>query len=172
VTIGPDGRAFMPLAGTFMAASRTAFDVRLELQRLLAPQLVNTALDVSPTTFASQQIFIGGEVGRQGIYPLPGQIDPLQAILIAGGMLDTARTDEILVIRRGANGQAMLKVINIRAGLRDPRALEPFTLQRFDIVFVPKSSIAEINVFVRQYLRDLVGFNVGFSYAINEGQTR
>jgi polysaccharide export outer membrane protein len=172
VTIGPDGRAFFPLAGTIMAADRTAAEVRQDLQLRLASQLRTPVIDVAPTTFASQQVFVGGEVARQGVYPLPGQIDALQAVLLAGGMLDTARSQQVVVLRRTPGGRAMLRVVDLRAGLTDARSADPFSLQRFDIVFVPKSSIAEVNVWVRQYLRDLVGFNVGFSYAINEGQTR
>ena len=38
-------------------------------------------------------------------------------------------------------------------------------LRRFDIIYVPRSTIAEIGVFVQQYLRDTVP--VQFTYAVN-----
>ena len=36
-----------------------------------------------------------------------------------------------------------------------------------DLIFVPRSRIAEVNLFVRQYLNGVLPFNFGFSYDLN-----
>ena len=40
-------------------------------------------------------------------------------------------------------------------------------LRRFDIVYVPRSAVAEAALFIQQYFRDLSPIQFGFSYALN-----
>ena len=167
LTVGPDGRVFFPLAGPVMAADRTPEDLRRELMHRLAPQLVDNTLDVSPSGYASQQIFVAGEVANPGLFALPGPIDALQAVVMAGGFLTTAKTKQVVVLRRQRGGGAVRHVVDIREGVKGGLA-STLPLQRFDVVFVPRSTIAEVNLFVSQYFRDLIGFNVGFSYVFNQ----
>ena len=42
-----------------------------------------------------------------------------------------------------------------------------FLLHPGDLIFVPRSRIAEVNLFVRQYLNGILPFNFGFSYDLN-----
>jgi hypothetical protein len=46
-------------------------------------------------------------------------------------------------------------------------------LQPFDVVFVPKSTIAKMDQFVDQYMRQLlpISVNFGFSYIVGGGST-
>jgi polysaccharide export outer membrane protein len=39
-------------------------------------------------------------------------------------------------------------------------------LRRFDIVYVPRTRVAEAGLFVQQYLRDLNPISIGFNYAV------
>ena len=167
LTVGPDGRVFFPLAGAVMAADRTPNDLRLELMNRLSSQLIDTNLDVSPSGFASQQIFVAGEVASPGLYTMPGPIDALQAVIMAGGVQTTAKTKNVVIIRRDRGGVARRLVVDIEGDIRKRNA-GSVALQRFDVVFVPRSTIAEVNLFVSQYFRDLIGFNVGFSYVFND----
>jgi len=47
---------------------------------------------------------------------------------------------------------------------------QDFRLQPDDVVYVPKSSIAQANLFVKQYIEELFlfrGVSLGFSYQLN-----
>ena len=46
---------------------------------------------ITPTDFGSQNIFVGGEVKLPGVFKLPGEIDALQAIMLAGGWTDEGK---------------------------------------------------------------------------------
>ena len=81
---------------------------------------------------------------------------------MAGGFLDTARRREVIVIRRGAGGRPMMKVVDLRGAAFDPIHTDAVALARFDVIYVPKTPIANADTFVAQYIRDLVP--VSFSY--------
>lgn len=151
--IAPDGRIHMPLAGTVMATALTTEELGQILSEALASELINPAVDVTLIEAASQKIFIGGEVRTPGMFDLPGQIDPLQAILMAGGLTRDAAPKEVLLIRRLPGGEVRSAVINVKAGLADPALTDWLPLRRFDVVYVPRSRISEQNQFVQQILR-------------------
>lgn len=167
VVVAPDGRIYMPLVGPLMAADRTIPELIATLQPLYTRQLRNPSIFLTPRTFASQKFFVGGEVERSGIYDLTGEIDPMQAILVAGGFKTTALRNEVAVLRRGAGGQPFMRVFDLKniwaqqdgfAGL--PR------LRRFDVVWVPRSRISEVGLFTQQFLREALPVTLGFSYNI------
>jgi len=153
VLIAPDGRIRLPLAGTVIAAARTADELALVLSEALASDLIDPGVDVTLIEPASQKIFVGGEVRAPGMFDLPGEIDPLQAILMAGGLTRDAAPKEVLLIRRLPGGEVRSAVINVEAGLSDPALAGWLPLQRFDVVYVPRSRISEQNQFVQQILR-------------------
>lgn len=162
-TVGPDGRIALPLIGAVRAADLTAAELQDALVAAYAPQLRAPELSVTPRTYGSRQVFVGGEVARPGVYAMPANIDALQAVAMAGGFLPSARRGEVLVLSRvgGATDvtRADLSTRAMRRGLPDARPL-----QRYDVVFVPRSPIAQVNLFMQQYVRDALPIQFGFYY--------
>ncbi len=153
VVVAPDGRVRIPYSGPIAATGRTVDEVRLSFNKALGRELKNPEVEVIATEFASQRIFIGGEVQAPSIYDLPGQIGPLQAIVMAGGFTDEARQNAVVLMRRLPGGEIRSEVLDIRAGVFDAQLAEWGPLRRFDIVYVPKSKIAEENLFMLQWFR-------------------
>jgi polysaccharide export outer membrane protein len=151
--IAPDGRLRMPLAGPVTATALTSEELAATLAAALAGELIDPSLEVNLTEPASQKIFIGGEVRAPGMFDLPGQIYPLQAIVMAGGLTRDAAPKDVLLIRRLPGGEVRSAVINVKAGLTDPALASWLPLRRFDVVYVPRSRISEQNQFVQQILR-------------------
>ncbi len=168
VIVQPDGRVALPQRVLISVIDKSLPEVQQEVEAAYAAILQRPDVDVTPRGFASQQIFVGGEVQRPGIYPLPAQIDALQAVIQAGGFLPTARRREVVILRRSAGGKAAMRVVDLEAMLNDPRAVDMVPLTRFDIVYVPRSQIAEVNLWVQQYVRDTLPFQPGFSFALND----
>ena len=165
--IAPDGRIALPLVGAVMAANLTPGQLGLALRRAYASELVDPALTVTPTSFDSQQVFVAGEVRQPGAFPLPGQIDVMQAITLAGGMTEAARPQQVVVMRRALNGDIMTRVLDLKSGLRDPRLYDIGPLRRFDVVYVPRSRIADQNRFIQQYVRDALPISFSFYYDLS-----
>jgi polysaccharide export outer membrane protein len=168
--IAPDGRLRMPLAGPVTATALTPEELAATLAAALAGELIDPSLDVSVIETAPQTIFIGGEVRAPGMFNLPGQIDPLQAILMAGGLTRDAAPKDVLLIRRLPGGEVRSAVINVKAGLTDPALASWLPLRRFDVVYVPRSRISEQNQFVQQILRTALPLPFMVFYDVSAGR--
>lgn len=107
------------------------------------------------------KVWVDGEVRNPGMFDMPGDIDAYQAVIMAGGVLPSARSSRCALIRRGPGDVRMMKVIDLSA----PRA-EIMPMRRGDIIFVPRSTLGELAAFFTQFRAALP---IGFSYAINGG---
>jgi len=164
LTVAPDGRITMPMAGSIMAAGKSIPWIEQALKAELSKQLRDPTISITSRAFAPQNIYVGGQVGQQGTYTLSGPIGSLEAIIMAGGFLPSAKTREVAILRRAPNGGLMMRVINHKAGLRNVRSYaDNMQLRRGDIIFVPRSSLSEIGVFVQQ-IRNALPIDIGVSY--------
>ena len=167
-TIGPDGRVALPLIGGVRAADLTSEELRDILTSAYAAHLRMPELTVTPRTYASRQVFVGGEVARPGIYEMPANVDAFQAVALAGGFLPSAHRSDVLVLSRSTGAttvtQVDLSMRAMRAGLPDARPL-----QRYDVVYVPRSRISQVNLFMQQYVRDALPVQFSFYYDLRGG---
>ena len=166
-TVGPDGRFTMPLAGTFDVTGMTTN----QLQAVLNQPLTKVTLTPNATVVVkkyAQGVYVGGEVKNPGLFTMQGRMDVLSATTLAGGMLDTARNDEIVIIRRGPDDRPMLRTVNVKQFIRSGDATQIVALQPLDIVYVPKSSISEVDLWIDQFINRVLPFNRSFNYTISK----
>ncbi len=166
VTVGPDGRFRMPYSPPIQASARTVDQVRETVIAAMASELNDPDIDVLLTSTASQRVFVGGEVTNPGLFDLPGQIDPLQAIIMAGGATDRGKSQTVVLMRRMPGGEVKSAVFDLKAGLYDPSLASWTPLRRFDVVYVTRKPIADQNLFVRQYIRDALPIDFSLFYDI------
>jgi protein involved in polysaccharide export with SLBB domain len=159
VRVGPDGRIALPLIGQVMAADRTLFELESGLSGAYASQLVRPVVEISLKQAGPMKVWVAGEVRNPNVYDMPGDIDALQAVIMAGGYLPSARSNRVAVIRRGPGGRRMLRAIDLRE-----RRGEVVALRRGDVVFVPRSTLGELANFFTQVKAALP---IGFNYTIN-----
>lgn len=168
VRIAPDGRLQLPLVAPVMAANRTPDELRAALEQAYTTQLRAPEVQVAARGFASQQVFVGGEVARPGVFELPAGMDPMQAVLLAGGFLPSARPDAVVIYRRLPNGETLLRPTDL-----SPRAVRrglpgDLQLNRFDVIYVPRSPISRVGLFMQQYVREALPINFGVAYNLND----
>ncbi len=168
VVVAPDGRANLPLAGAVMVSEKTAPEASRAIADGYARVLRDPIVEVRPVSFGSQRVIVGGEVNAPGPYALPdGRTGVLEAVMLAGGFQTSARRNQVVVLRRAPDGGVMMRTVDARSAMRG-RAGDTIPLARHDIVFVPRSTIAEINLFVDQYVRGILPLDAGFNYLFYE----
>jgi polysaccharide export outer membrane protein len=163
VVVQPDGRITMPLVPPMMVADRSPAQVEAMLSQAYASQLIRPDVSVALKQATTLKVFVGGEVDKPGVYDMPGDIDALQAVIMAGGFRNTAKAHEVVILRRGPGGVAMMRTADLTRAARHAGA-DAVPLRRFDIVYVPKTGLAEVAAFFAQ-IRDALPFQ--FSYVIN-----
>lgn len=166
LTVGPDGRVVMPMSRPIMAAGRTFMQVQNDLMAELGKQLRDPTIAVTPRAYSPEQIFVGGQVGQPGTYTLPGRIGAIEAIFMAGGFGPGAKTRDVAVLRRAPNGGMMARSVNIRGGILNIREYnDNLQLRRGDIIYVPRTTLAEVGTFV-QALRQTLPIDANISYTL------
>lgn len=165
VTVRPDGKIQLPLVGTVPAADLTPEQLARRLHAAYAGELRNPDVSVEiGKEFTRQQVFIGGEVTQPGMQALTPQLTLLRAIIVAQGMKDSAAPNRVLILRKGANGEAQVIKANVARQLRGGEG-EDLALQPYDVVLVPPSRVSRVNKWVDQYIRR--NLPISLAYDVN-----
>lgn len=174
VSVRPDGKIALQLIDSVRAAGKTPKELDKELTDMYGRELRKPVITVIVRSFASQRIYVGGEVLTQGLVDLSAGMTAIQAIFKAGGFLETAQPGETIVIRKAPDRQPIPIRVDLLASMQGNGNDAAFRLQPCDIVYVPKSSIAKANKWVKQYIQDLFLFNgisFGFTFKTGENKT-
>jgi len=110
VTVRVDGKITVPLVGDVAAAGRTPAQLGAELGRGLGKFLESPQVTLALSQPISSRFYIIGQVVKSGDFPLATRVNVLQALALAGGFREYAKTDEIVIIREGQGGQAIIPV--------------------------------------------------------------
>jgi polysaccharide biosynthesis/export protein PslD len=171
-TVAPDGMLTMPFAGTVQAAGLSVTQLASNINKALAANGVTADAHAAVgITQSSSRVYVGGQVAKPGEIPLRPGMSAMQAIFAAQGLLDTARTNEIVLIRRAPDGRPMLRTIDVDAMTHQGDPNQDVVLQASDTLFVPKSSIGEVDQWVDQYINKVLPFDRGFDYTIQRNPT-
>jgi polysaccharide export outer membrane protein len=135
VTIGPDGFVSLPLLGGVHAAGLTPDQLAEDLTSRLTSYVVNAQVTVSVVEIRSKQVFITGQVGKPGAYPLIAPITVLQLIAQAGGLNTFANRKGIFILRGTAENVQRLKFNYTSAIHGDVK--QNINLQPGDTVIIP-----------------------------------
>lgn len=136
VMVRPDGKISVPLLNDIDAAGLTPEELR---QRVMAQaqRLVEDAnVTVIVKQINSRRVYITGQVGKPGPYPLSGPTTVLQLIATAGGLLEYADAEEIVVMRN-ENGIPTNYKFNYKEVIRQKNLKQNIELKPGDTVVVP-----------------------------------
>ena len=133
-----DGTITLPLLGNFSIAGMTVKEAETEIGRALAEkELVNEPqVSIFVEESVSGSVTVQGAVVKPGIYELFGQRTLLEVLGRAGG-LNRERGAEILVLRRGANGEQESLQVDATKLVEEGDVSLNLPLQPGDIVMVP-----------------------------------
>jgi protein involved in polysaccharide export with SLBB domain len=151
VPVRSDGKISLEILGDVDAAGLEPTELSRLLSERYASELTNPRVTVIVLAFGGQ-IFVGGEVKNPSAVPFATGMTVLQAIDGAGGFLDTAKPDSVVLIRH-ADGAYQAHELNLKKALSGKDLSVNVALQPSDIVHVPRSRIANMNLLVDQYIR-------------------
>lgn len=154
--VRPDGRVTMPGLGVFQATGLTPGDLEEAIYRRASLTLRDPEVSVIVTDKSERRVYVGGEVRRPGYVPLTPGMTALRAIFERGGYLNTAKVDNVLVVNIGDDGQYEANVLNLRKVLETGDIRGDTFLTAHDVVFVPKTAVANADLWVNQYIRELI----------------
>ena len=167
VTVRPDGRISLQLVHEIMATGLTPSELTQLLTQKYALELKKPEITVIVRSFGAHRIYVDGEVAKPGLFPLVGFTTALQAISQAGGMKDTARRSQVVIIRRGEGDKPLVFQVDLGKAIDSTDISQDIALKPFDVVFVPRSVISNINIWIDQYIRKNIPVSTGFGFTYN-----
>lgn len=154
-TIRPDGQITMELIGDVQAAGRTPNELAEALKIAYGTQLKYPNVTVIVRESHLRKVFVAGEVQKPGLLDLPADMSVMQAVFASGGFNTTfAATKQVLVIRQ-VGAKRVGYSLNVEDALLGAEHT-PFMLQPQDIVFVPRTTITNVDNFVDQYISKII----------------
>ncbi len=156
VTVRPDGRISLQLIHDVQAASLSPDEFAAVLQEKYSEHIVDPEISVIVRSFDTRKVFVDGQVSKPGMIEMSQYMTVMQAIASAGGLRDTALKDDIVLIRRNYLNKPFVITVDVDAIQDGTDVAQDIALQPYDIVFVPKSTIANLNTWVDQYIRRMI----------------
>lgn len=135
VPVRPDGKITLPLINDIQAAGFTPMQLEADIAERLKKFVTDPVVSVTVQTFNSKQIFMVGEVGRQGPEPITPGMTILQAIASAGGLSPYANKKKIYILRGDPNKQQTIRFDYKKALKGD---MQGITLIPGDTIVVPE----------------------------------
>lgn len=156
VTVQPDGHVVLRLVGPLQASGMSPGQLANEINQAYAKELKNPSATVHVQNMPNRQVFVQGQVNHPGAFTLQPGMTALQAIANAGGQTDEAQLANVVLIRRDACGRADGSKIDLTSATDAPDKGDDVALMPRDTIVVPRSTIANMDLFVKQYIRDML----------------
>jgi polysaccharide export outer membrane protein len=140
IMVGPDGYANLPYAGTVKLAGLTIPEATELLRGKLGEYIKIPSMAVMIKQYGPRQVYVMGEVAKQGIYSLGSEyMNVFAAISSAGGITKRGRPKHIAVVRM-VDGKVQMQEVNFDRFVKQQDAAQNVRLQDGDMVYVPKSN--------------------------------
>jgi protein involved in polysaccharide export with SLBB domain len=150
--VRPDGRISVFPVGDVVAAGHTPRELESALVDLLAAEYKNPRVTVEVHEVAGNKVHVLGQVKNPGSYNATPFMTTLEAITAAGGFMDDAARNSVIVFHRDGARTMRVARLRIHDALKSGALGVDMPLSRFDIVYVPRSAIGNLNVFTRQFI--------------------
>jgi polysaccharide export outer membrane protein len=137
ITVRLDGVVTVPLLGDVAAGGRSPQELATQLREKLARYLEAPIVTVSVSQANSSRIYVVGMVNKPGVYPLTQPTTVLQALAVAGGFKEFARTGDIVVIRQAAAGSQTAIPVDYKKVEAGRDLAQNVALRSGDTVVVP-----------------------------------
>jgi polysaccharide export outer membrane protein len=137
VAVRSDGKISLPLVGEVEAAGKTPMDLQKKLTELLDVYMKAPEVSITVQDARSQRFSIIGEVMRPGSYALVKPMTVLDALSLAGGFRDFAKSEKMFVLRTNADGSRQKIPVSYKKIISIKGTSQNVELQVRDTLVVP-----------------------------------
>jgi polysaccharide export outer membrane protein len=149
VTVQPDGYITLEIGGDLKVAGFTIEQTRTAILRQARTRLQDPVATIMLKEFQRPYFVVAGEVSQPGKIEMRERVTAIQAIMLAGGMKETAKSSQVVVFRKINSDMAEVKLLNLKSIRRTSDLENDLTLQAGDMVFVPRDKISKIERFMK-----------------------
>lgn len=154
-TVRPDGMVALQLIGDVMAYGKTPEQLTNEIKEKFTSILRRPQLTVVVRNLPARRVYVGGEVLSPGPVDMQGPMTALEAIMFAGGFSMTKGDPANVILVRQENGKRFGCALDLKAAVAGKEG-DSVYLKPHDIIWVPRTVIADLNQYIDQYINKMV----------------
>jgi len=156
IAVRPDGRISLQRIGDIDVIGMTPMALDDIITESYAEILVNPDVTVFVREFGGQEVYVLGEVDKPGMYSLVKGMTVLRAIAAAGGAKHSGKMNSIMLVRSDEDmRQAEVSRLDVSLSSLSDNIRNDLPLKAYDIVYIPKTFVADVNDFISQ-LYDII----------------
>jgi len=149
LTVQPDGYISLEIGGEIKVEGRSLQQVRSLILAKARTRLASPEVTVILKEFQKPYVVVAGEVVQPQKIEIREKLTAIQAVMLAGGFKDSAKSSQILVFRKLNADTAEVKTLNFRTLKRNADLENDLTLQSGDMILVPRNRLSKIERYVR-----------------------
>ncbi|HEX3083807.1 MAG TPA: polysaccharide biosynthesis/export family protein [Pyrinomonadaceae bacterium] len=149
VTVQPDGYITLEIAGDLKVAGFTIDQTREAVLRQARTRLQDPVATVLLKEFQRPYFVVSGEVNQPGKVEMRQRVTAIQAIMLAGGMKETAKSSQVVVFRAINSDMAEVKLLNLKSIKKTSDLENDLTLQAGDMVYVPRDKLSKVERYMK-----------------------
>jgi len=136
IAVRPDGMISMPLVGVVKVSGMTPSEIQDMLTNKLQRFIGKSEVTVTVVEVRSKSVYLTGEVGKPGVYPLVANMNVVQLVIKGGGLTPYAHKRSVTVLRNSNGSPEKIKV-DLAKVLRGDAPEQNVELLPGDTVVVP-----------------------------------
>jgi polysaccharide biosynthesis/export protein len=149
VTVQPDGYITLSLAGSMRVSELTLEQAQTLIINKSNARLKDPEVTLLLKEFQKPYFVVAGEVGQPGKIELREKVTALQAILLAGGFKETARSSQILLFRKINSDEAEIIIVDLKKLKQSSDLHHDVLLKSGDMLLVPANTVTKISRFIK-----------------------
>ena len=169
VRVRPDGKISLSLIGEVDAAGKSPEGLSVDITSAYGKYLVKPTAVVLVRRSSEYRAFIAGQVKNPGIIDMNvGRQTVLEGIASAGGATDTASLEHVVLVRTLPDHPGPIVMqLNLINALEGTHPEQNLSLLPNDLIYVPRSGAASVNLAMQQYILNNIGASTSFTLQKN-----
>ena len=140
-TVHPDGFLTLKVGGDVQVAGKTLAEVKTLIEQSASSRLKDPQVTLTLTDFQHPYFVVAGEAYAPLKYELRDTLTVLQGLMIAGGIKQTGKEKQVVVIRGANSPSPEIHVLDLKKVQSQAIFEHDLPLQSGDIIYIPRSKL-------------------------------
>lgn len=149
VTVQPDGCVNLQVVGNVRVSGLTLDQVHDEIVKRASADLNHPELAVTLKQFQQPYVVVAGEVPKPGKILINENTTALQAVMLAGGFMPSARDTQVILFRHINKDTAEVRKLNLHNIKKDSQLERDIDLEPGDMLLVTRNKLEHLSHFMK-----------------------
>jgi len=145
----PDGYVSLPFVGQVKLAGLTLDQASKAIATRASDRLADPEVTVLLREYVKPYFVVAGEVEHPGRFELHGQVSLIEALALSGGMKDSAKRTQVILMRKKDQEMAEVRLLDVRKLMSASNITEDLSIHTGDMIVVPRNWVSRVEPLVR-----------------------